>query len=322
MDISQVYDKLKPIVDGMSRSVTCDSITTNTDGTFTFVCKYTKWAVSGFSVTIGLIDYLITNVVPNVSITVSGVSIPLQLTFDLPVIHFKHGSIRQVATELNTILNVQDRLPLIFLHEISEEKVSFDVMDSVDTEADCKLYFLTGNDFQNWSQNEIDVRAIKPMRNMAREFIEAISDNQYIAPIDSPGTIRNYSQFGSYNDVGVVKSYFNEPLSGVGLRVTIPFLKGCDCCTNSPLETRPAPSYVYDVNGNILAILYSNEIYIDTIGNGGGGGGGGGSVTIKNINTGTVITTVNCGSEYFVEQLTEIVDTLTNNTTTIIDPLT
>ena len=80
------------------------------------------------------------------------------------------------------------------------------------------------------------------------------------------------------------------------------------------MDNRPAPVYVYDTLGNVLAILYSNEYYISV-------GGSCDPVLIKDKDTGATIATIASGGEYEVTQLSVIKDTITSNTTTIINPI-
>lgn len=312
MNTKQTYNRLLPIFNMIDKSVTCQLVVDNTDGTYTFDCTYTNYAIAGFQITIGLIDYLITDVECNESITVSGISLPTQLTFDLYAPFFKHGGIKRVASELNKSKNFKDKFPLIFLHEVVDEGLHLDIFDLIELDADCRLYFLTPCNFKDWSQEDYDLKAIQPMRNLCNEFIKALAFNQYTGQLTGTGNVKNHTLFGNYNDNGTTKNYFNENLSGVGLKITVPFLKNCDCCETG-LDIRSAPGYVYDNIGGLLAILYSNEIYIT--------GTPCAPVTIKNIETGATITTIASGGTYNVEQLVLIEDTITANTTTIIEPI-
>lgn len=314
MSSKLTYNRLLPIINSMDKSIVCQSLTDNLDGTYTFACNYTKWLTEGYELTIGLNTYTIVDFECNEWIKVSGTVLPTQSTFDLYPFNFKHGTITKVASELNNQLSFKDRTPLLFLHEIAESKLHLDEVDSIDIDEDVRLYFLIGCNIEDWTQLDGDTKGVQPMRNACNEFIKALSVSPFVPELTGVGTVRNYNIFGNYDDKGVIKNIFNEFLSGVQLRISISFLKDCDCCLDGNLDSRPAPAYVYDSLGNILAILYSNEIYIST-------GGTCLPVTIKNINTGDIITTVASGGEYEVEQLTEIVDTIFANTTTIIDPI-
>lgn len=315
MTNNQTYNRLLPIINQIDKGIICQSVSTNLDGTFTFLCKDTGYLTAGYNVTIGLLVYTVVSFDCNVSITVSGTSLPTQLTFDLYPPIYKHGTITKVASELNTLTDFKDRTPLIFLHEIVEEKYHFDPLDAVDTDADVRLYFLTGCNVKDWTQLEGDTLGVQPMRNLWNRFIVALANSQYVQDMTSIGSVKNYNIFGNTNDNGTVKNIFNEFLSGVQAKITIPFLKNCDCCDGGTLDNRPAPGYVYDNSGNILAILYSNQTYTVTT------GGACLDVNIVDINTGLTIATVPSGGSYSVEQLTVIQDTIDSNTTTIIDPI-
>lgn len=311
MDGQQTYDRLKPIFNMMDKSVTCQSVVDNGDNTYTFACNKTRWACKGYNITILGNDYSITNVVYNTSITVSGTVLPTALTFDLYAGFFKHGTLRVVAGELTKVADYKQRLPLVFLHEATNENVNMDVMNPVELESDVRIYFLTDCDFKNWNQEDGDTKAVAPMRNYLNEFLRCLTNNQWVAQLTNVGAVKSYNHFGNVDDKGVFKNALNDFLSGVELRITIPFLRECDCCTDSTLDTRPSPGYVLDSDGNILAVLYSNEFYTVT---------GGDGVTITDQN-GNILTTVASGGNYDVTILSEIQDTIDNNTSTIIENL-
>lgn len=309
MDTLQTYERLLPIIADIDKSITCQSVSAVTGG-YKFLCKYTKWAVAGFSLTIGLVTYKITEVVCNESITVSGASLPTQLTFDLYAPKFKHGTIKKVAGELNKLLAPTDRTPLIYLQETVDEGLNFDQSSMIDVNADCRLYFLTAANFKDWTQIEGDTLATRPMRNLVREFIEALTRHRSIGEMTNVGNIKNYNLIGGQDANGTISNMFNEPMNGVQLRVTIPFIKECFCCDIPQLDLRPAPGYVYNSLGDLLAVLYSNEIYVSL----------GGTVNIIDQND-NIINTVEAPGDYQVTVLTEIRDTIDANTATIIDNL-
>lgn len=314
MSISkQTYKRLEPIIAQINKSITCQSVTNNGNGTYTFACNYTKWLTAGFDITIGLVTYTITDFVCNESITVSGATLPTVLTFDLYHPIFKHGTILKVSGELNKLKSKHLRTPLIFLHEIIEENRHLDELDAIDNDVDVRMYFLTEADNRNWTQEDAAEKGVQPMIALCNEFIKALSVSQYLAPLTGIGNVKNFPIFGNTTDNGTIKNIFNEVLSGVQLKISIPFLKECDCCVGSTLDNRPAPAYVYDLNGTLLATLYSNQTY--TTGTPCEG------VDIIDINTGDVIAVVVSGGSYNVEVLTEIVDTIDSNTSTIIDPI-
>jgi hypothetical protein len=311
-----IYKRLEPIVNAMDKSVICQSVSDNSDGTFTFLCNYTKWLTPGYDVTIGLENYTIIDFSPNVSFTVSGSILPTQLTFDLYAFKFTHGTIVKVAEELTAELSYKNKYPLIVLREILDEKIHLEDIDSIDSDAECNLFFLTDCVFENWTQADGDNKGLKPMRAAVNEFLKALSQASTVGELLGLGTVKGFNIFGNTDQNGVTRNIFNDFLCGYTLKINIPFLRDCDCCDALPIDTRPAPGYVYDVNGDLLAVLYSNEIYIST-----GGGGACLPVTVKDKITGATITTVVSGGEYEVTQLREIEDTINNNELEIINPI-
>lgn len=311
MNTIQISERLNAIISQIDKSITCQSVTDNGNGIYTFNCAYTKWATKGYNVTIGLNTYKITDVTCNQSITVKGTVLPTQLTFDLYAPKFKHGTIKKAAHELSLEIDYKNKLPLIFLHDVTNESIHFNEEESLGTEADCRLYFLTSNNIEDWTIAIGDTSGIQPMRSLVNEFLKVLSVSQYVNELNGIGTVTNHNVFGTFDDKGTIRNMFNEFLTGVQLRITIPFKKYCDCCEVPELDNRPAPAYVYDNLGNVLAVLYSNEYYITT-------GGTCLDVTIKDQD-GNTLTTVASGGEYTVTVLDGIQDTLTSNVTTITD---
>lgn len=311
MNKQQTYTRLLPVFARMNKSLTCTAMTDNGDDTYTFDCEYTKWAIAGHNVTILGNSYTITEVEPNVSLTVSGTIVPTVLTFDLYAGYFKHGTVKKVAEEIGTKNFQNDRLPLNFLHETVNEAVNFDVEDSIETNSTCTFYFLTSCNFQDWTQSDGDTLANIPMRAFCREFVLALSrSTDIIGELKNTADVRNYHVAGlSQDNGGTVKNVFNEYLAGVSLRLTIPFLRNCDC-TGSALDTRCAPGYVLNQAGDAIAILYSNETYTVVP--------SAGSVNIIDQDD-NVIDTVNAGNDYQVTVFDGVRDTVTANVTTIID---
>lgn len=312
--IDQTYDKLLPIVAAIDVTVTTQSVIDNLNGTYTMLCKYPKWLTAGRSVTILGVVYKVVSVDFGVNIVLKGPSLPTALTFDINRPNFKHGTVRVVSAELDKIKNGNDKYDLIWLKETITESYNFNNEEAISTEADCILNFLTPNNVSDWTQLDADKLGIKPMRALASEFIKAlVMSTNVIGELNGVGSITNYKTFGSVDANGIAKNVFNDPLTGVQLRIIIPFLRDCECCINDGLDIRPAPGYVLDSNGNVIRILYSNETYTVI-------GGSGSNVTIVD-QYGTIINTVVAPGSYPVTRLTTIRDTIDANASTIIDNL-
>ena len=177
MQDNQTYQRMQPIINMIDKSIVCDSVSTNADGSFTLLTSRTKWAMVGFDISILVTTYRITAVVYNESITVTGAILPAVLTFDLFAPIFKHGTIRVVASELNKVADFRNRLPLIYLKEQTVERLHFDKLDAIDSENDVTLYFLGAADNANWNQEDGDTKGILPMRSLANEFIKVVWSN-------------------------------------------------------------------------------------------------------------------------------------------------
>ena len=76
MQDNQTYQRLQPIINMIDKSIVCDSVSTNADGSFTLLTSRTKWAMVGFDISILVTTYRITAVVYNESITVTGAILP------------------------------------------------------------------------------------------------------------------------------------------------------------------------------------------------------------------------------------------------------
>ena len=165
MKNKQTYDLLKPIVDTIDKAIVCQTLTDNGNGTYTFTCNNTKWLTKGYSFTVITDVYKVVSIVPNVSITVSGSTLPLAKTFDIYLPYFIHGTVIATNAELQNTANSIDKLPFIWLKEVTKETVSVDELDSLDRVSECDLYFMVDCDFSNWKTTDHDLNAIQPMRN-------------------------------------------------------------------------------------------------------------------------------------------------------------
>ena len=115
MTSEQTYDRLLPIINMMDKSVTCKSVTDNLDGTYTYLTSKTKWIMAGLYLIIAGTEYIVKDVVTDLSITVSTdtLVVPAALTFDAPTPIVKHGTMKVVARELN-LLPTSDKILSFF----------------------------------------------------------------------------------------------------------------------------------------------------------------------------------------------------------------
>lgn len=161
-----------------------------------------------------------------------------EITFYVPKdVKVKHGTIIDGNIQLTTIKDGEDKYPLIFQHEITRETFFNDKRNKLERESEVDLFFLCVADFKEWQIAEHNKFAIKPMRELALKFIEELKTSNGIGEFDT-FEILDHVKFGVYTtEKGHTERIFNDNLSGVQLRMTIPFLKTCEC--NSPVVNIP-----------------------------------------------------------------------------------
>lgn len=141
----------------------------------------------------------------------------------------KHGTIIDGNIQLTTIKDGEDKYPLIFQHEITRETFFNDKRNKLERESEVDLFFLCVADFKDWQIAEHNKFTIKPMRELALKFIEELKTSNGIGEFDT-FEILDHVKFGVYTtEKGHTERIFNDNLSGVQLRMTIPFLKTCGC---------------------------------------------------------------------------------------------
>jgi hypothetical protein len=241
MNISKsTFELLQPIIDLIDKSVIIQSVTEIDPGKKykLFLCD-TKWATQGFPTTIQGNQYKIIALDPNVSITVSGTVLPTIGSFNLYAPKFLHGTIKVAEEGLNkkasngSLLSI-DKMPLIWLHEPIDERISYDDENPIYRFSNCDIYFLVDANISKWEQDDHYKQAIKPVRQLISGFMDAmmksglINDNELgdIKIMDLP-------RFGRYTaDNGASKAVFAEyELSGTKLNIEIPFIRNSkNCC--------------------------------------------------------------------------------------------
>lgn len=249
MDVSKsTYELLLPIIASINGTIQINSVVANTDGSYTIYACNTLWASFGFNITINGVVYKMISVDPNVSITVTGPSIPSVVLFTLYPPKFYHGSIKATETELNLKVNNNllqtDKLPMIWLHEpVDEWNVPQDEF-AVARTSDCDLYFVGPANFQGWSQDDHYKYAIKPMRQLFSAFYDAMKLSGLVgeATIDKFRT-NDLPRFGRYTaTTGAEKTIFAQyEMSGTKVGISIPFLRNDVNCCGVPAPPAPTP---------------------------------------------------------------------------------
>lgn len=318
----QIYELLVPIVEGMNRQITIDSVTVNASS-YTINTCHTLWATKGYTVEIGGTDYVITDILPDQWIEVTGADPIVAATFFLYPFYFVHGKLRPVNTEISREENAFDKYPMLWLHDITDETFDRDPQNRLGRKADCNFYALADGNQEGLPKIvDHDRYAIRPMRNLLNAFIDALIASQ-LTLLDK-GTDASYYQhqmrddalFGKYfngnNNSQNDGKFFNDDLSGTHLKINIPFKKSA--CADSPDTCPPMPAFggvdIYE-DGVFEQHVAANGRFDYT------SGGGGGTVNVHNSDN-TYDEDVACGgSLLLVDQTVDVyydgvlVDTVT-----------
>lgn len=239
MRYKSTYEILQPIVSSIDKTFKIESIVDNEDGTFDIFSCNTLWATVGFIVTINANDYTITEANPNVSITIKPVvedDIPTGDSFILYPPVFYHGTIKateyEVNKEINRDLSAIDRLPMIWLHEPTDERWSESSLESIALRSQCELYFMTDADFSAWDNADHYNLAIKPMRNLMSSFMDAVRAS-YAVDDDQlrSSNVKDFARWGVYlGKDGQEHTIFSRQMSGTRMDIEISFIRTNDLC--------------------------------------------------------------------------------------------
>ena len=236
------YELLIPVIAAIVGTVGISGVVDNgvdpvLGHTYTLSVCNSGWATKGFPLTIQGSQYLITNVEPNISITVSGTVLPTVGAFELYRPKFYHGTVNSTATDLaRDVNNGQmgvDKLPMIWLREPLESVVSLQDFDAVLRTSQCDLYFAISEDFAQYTNDDRFTYAVKPMKQLAQAFIDALN----LSGVVDPTNLKSLSET-EYAILGTVmqkdgssKNVFNMNLSGYKMSISIPFVRNQgNCC--------------------------------------------------------------------------------------------
>ena len=222
---------LEPVVSAIPKTFTADSIDALGGGVYRLNSCDTLWLTLNRKVAIGATIYTITDLEPNQWVKVSGSLAPSTDTFDIYTPFFRHGTIIATNEELNRKHLHTDKLPMIYLHEITRERFSSDPEIAQDRESECDLHFLTDANFRDWKVVDHYKYAIAPMRNLLFAFVNQLKNSTFVGEFDEYDVL-DHAKWGVFiADRGSEKGIFDDQLSGSQLRINIPFLKEMNCST-------------------------------------------------------------------------------------------
>jgi hypothetical protein len=225
----ETVDIVNDLVNLLDYTFTIENAIDNGDGTYVLeTCNtYHLQALPNCPILIDGSSYIITEVQSNEFIVVRGASLPVVTEFAVPKPFYFHGTAIKTNLELSQI-DTFNKFPMVYLLEVLTDTIQNDD-SSLDREADLRLFFLAPSNFQDWKTDDHYTGAILPMRSLAYNFIDILNKSTKIARFDSY-TLTNRVNFGVYvTDRGNTERIFNDNMSGVEMRITLPIKKDLTC---------------------------------------------------------------------------------------------
>jgi len=226
---------VRELVSQMKFTFTIKSVTDNLNGTYLLTTGRTHYLQKNSNTIFAIAgnNYEILDVVINESVLVKGSVLPVVSIFDLPSPFFCHGSITQVNMENTQIVDMKDKIPMVYLlRPFSEDVDAMDENDPlIERQPALTLFFLTEANFSEWTSDDYDENAIEPMWSMLNTFIETCKSSEGIGLLDGY-RVEDKIKFANYNFKGADRMLFNDNLSGKQLDITLPIYGACcdiDC---------------------------------------------------------------------------------------------
>ena len=217
----ETVDIIGDIVSNMKLTFTIYGVIDNGGNSYTLTTCNTLHLQTKFTITIDAVNYVITEVDKNVSITITGDVLPTADTFEVYPPYYHHGTIISSAGELAQIKNANNKTPLIFLHETITDKFYNKTDNPLERETTLKMFFLSQSNWNSNTTNQHYTSALLPMRALVYNFINTLNRTRYIADI-TDYTVTNHTMFANYLQDGYTEAIFDKNLSGCELNITIP----------------------------------------------------------------------------------------------------
>lgn len=222
----------------------------------------THWMTVGMRITIGGLTYRIESFVEDSYIIVSGASQPVVNWLQLSAPEFWHGSHRKVNAEKYGNRPDQSS-PFVYLPIPEVRELNGDD-DEVVYEAQIRPIFLRSYDPKKDNIDDQQTLYIDPTNKMADYFLEVIEllDAYFEYPTDI--TRKEWMNFGDATIWGNDKLIFNQPLSGVELRLQLDVLdRGiCECEEADTVVCAPVN---FSINGTAEEVLQSGSDFDLTV---------------------------------------------------------
>lgn len=230
-------DLIQLIVDEIDTRFIGNALIVEDDGSYTITTCNTKWITKGNVLTIGANTYRVNEITNFESINISCIETPAVapsiLNFEVPVFYHWHGSLKATSSELIQIKKASLKLPMIYLYQPISEKHDFDDENTIGMESDCTFFIMGETNFKDWNTINHEKYAVNPMRNLTFAFIDALLNYtigvEHQTLVENKFEIFDRIRWGKYYFEGSAEKFFADDVSGVELKVNIPFLKKY-CC--------------------------------------------------------------------------------------------
>ena len=259
---------MKTLVSSMTPIVTIDTnVAEGTNWRLT-MCR-TYWLMVGAKIVLNGVTYTIIDVVDNESILVSGASQPMDPTYQLAAPEFWYSSHRKVNSERKNKTDI--RAPFVYLpiYEVVEDH---NEETDISYTATIRPLFLASFDQQKDTIELQESLVIKPMNNMATLFNELIDSLDQTFNEPESITRKDWMNFGNQLVWGNDELIFDQPLSGVELRMDLPVLDEnlCECdgepfkvCSGVTILLNGSFNQVVDDGGTYDCVTGGGSINID-----------------------------------------------------------
>jgi len=172
----------------------------------------------GMSITINAVDFVVTSVVIDTTIIITGLPVGVPFYSVAPPFYF-HGTPIGINQEINGE-SVSKKAPMIYLYEVFPE-TEMDENSSIIRESDIRLFFLDDADFENFDTEDYYALRLEGLNSLVDQFILAYRKSRSFFSFDTTFKRTNFTKWGVIaNNKGAIKNIFDDELTGIELTFT------------------------------------------------------------------------------------------------------
>lgn len=222
---------LKDLIESTAHTITIDAITDNGSLSYTIECCNTYYLNVGKKFTVSAVEYTITGLVLNTSITFTGASIPVVTSFEIDPPKFVHGTPKFVNLELQKT-NKDEKFPLIWLVEIHNTEYDDSPSARIKATPDFNLLFLDTTNKRDWTIDDHYENVVDTQLNEVNYIIRVLKKRKDLFETeDLTHQTTNHVNFGDYIvNRGYDRKILSDDVSGVQLNLKLPYITMiCEC---------------------------------------------------------------------------------------------